>query len=135
MCLHKLRKFKVPIYGYKIFEIEDYTGDLFKLFQGLGKKYPINKILHEKLFRTEYYKGEELLFGGYPYGFHMFKSLKAAKKKYTIITTEYISKFSNTKYGIYKVEIIEPHTTGIEMLNDTYCHVIVSKKMRIIEKI
>ena len=34
-----------------------------------------------------------------------------------------------------QIEIIEPHTTGEEMLMDAFCHVIVAKKMKIVEKI
>lgn len=137
MCLDQLRKFKAPVYGYKVFRIGGFAGGmngkdiiskLYSVFQGELKPYPINKILDEKYFRTEYNKKQEHLYN-YSYGFHIFQTLKSAKMRRDNMTSYY------TNYAIYKVEIIEPHTTGLEALNDTYCHVIVSKKMRVIEKI
>lgn len=128
MCLDQLKKFKAPVYGYKIFKKN--TIGLFSLFQGEYEPYPINKILDEKNFRTFYHKKQEHLYE-YPYGFHIFQTLKSAKKKLNNMGYD----DNVVWYSIYKVEIIEPHTTGLEVLNDSYCNVIVSKKMRIIKKI
>ena len=130
MCLDKLATFKVPKYGYKIFTIDEYTNELFSLLKGdCSKAYPMNKILDEKYFRAIYHKKMKILFN-YKFGFHIFKTLKSAKKKY-----DCLPKISFQALVICKVEIIEPHTTGVEFLQIGYCHVIVSKKMRIIEKV
>ena len=130
MCLDKLTTFKVPKYGYKIFTINGYTNELFSWLKGdCNKVYPMNKILDEKYFRVFSHKKMKTLFN-YKFGFHIFQTLKSAKKKYDLLPKD-----SFPDMVIYKVEIIEPHTTGIEFLQSVPCHVIVSKKMRIIEKV
>lgn len=85
--------------------------------------------MDEKFFRTISNRKRESLWGNYPYGFHIFKSLKVAKNKCKFMSSAY------AKYAICKVEIIESQATGIEYYDSNYCHVIVAKKMKIVEKI
>ena len=76
-------------------------------------------------------KPQKFLMINYPYGFHIFQSLEKAKNRFKNLGT--INQ--DPDYSLYKVEIIEPLITGQEVSNGGFCNVIVSKKMRIIEKI
>ena len=131
MCLEILKKFKPPVYGYKIFQVEE-NGKLYNIHAGNGKSYEIGKILDEKSYRNSYALSEKYLtdYDGekYQIGFHIYQTKQAAKAKCDYMT------YRNWK--VYKVEIIEPLATGQEYGNDCkYKNVIVSKKMRIIEKV
>lgn len=127
MCLDIIKKFKPPVYGYKIFRINDVNGELYNVWQGSRViAFQIGEVVNERKYRTRQ-KPQKFLMINYPYGFHIFQSLEKAKNKFKNLGT--------INHSIYKVEIIEPLITGQEVSNDGFCNVIVSKKMRIIEKI
>lgn len=128
MCLVLLRKFKMPTYGYKVFQVLD--GALFNMYKGNMKKYKIGKIVNEKTYRGYVYKNRKTIVSDfskvYPFGFHIFQTKKAAKEK--CLNMGY-------SFKVYKVEIIEPVATGQEYSNFKLRNTIVSKKMRIIKEV
>ena len=132
MCLDIIKKFKPPVYGYKIFRINDANGKLFNIWQGNRvRAFPIGKVVNEKKYRTGYMKPQKFLMVDYPYGFHIFQSLKKAKNRFKNLGAIY----QDPDYCIYKVEIIEPLITGQEVSNGGFCNVIISKKMKILEEV
>ena len=140
MCLNELKKFKAPVFGYKVFLSDKNVENTWQMYRLYGEYktprkyqntgYPLKEWITAQKSMPRWLNGRiKTLYTNsdekYRLGFHCFMNLE---------DTEKWNKLRDKDYKIYKVRMDDIVATGLQKIGNKLLKCVVAQKIKIIKE-